>query len=257
MPNPVTEKDCQDCEQGVQQQKLQTFFCEQAIQSARTNVSGKVEGMKRYFADVESQMKNLQPDIVDFKKTLSEKYGREAELYKELHTESRVTAFLHRKDQEKRVQAGCPSECVSPNCYPGLVGGTALIGDKCTTSVSKPYGMFRLCGEGAFYTGSGSVRCSGCLEEVHVDRYMKCEEDRKYAEQELSSCNTKAKTVAMWNTDRQRQYKNKADVYIMRVARQSDPLNAQFKESARVDASIARMEKQVQDLKSSLPITTR
>lgn len=272
----VTEQDCLDCENVLYGIRNETAQCEVHILQAQTNVSGKVMGYKQYFADVENQMKNLEPQIAELKTNLTAKYAREAELYREMHTESRVTALLeHRKEgrvqgrrqgrrrgflrhKDKHTEDGCPAMCIAPMAQPGDTsnGGAALVDGRCTKYVSKFYGMFRYCGEGSLYEVDYSIRCTGCLEEVLVDRKMKCEDDQKDATQTLNGCKTKNATVAMWNTQRERQYKDKADVYIMRVSRQSDPLVAQIKEAVRVDASIARMEKQVQELKDNLPITT-
>lgn len=254
LPDPVTEKDCQACEQAIIALKASRTLCEQQIKAAQGAASGKIAGFKKYFGDVESQMKELEPGIADLKSTLSVKYAKEAELYRDLHTASRVTSFLHRR---AKVTFSCPSSCSAPQTQAGneINGGCPLINGKCTCFGSKWYGMFRFCGKGPAYEAGQAIRCQGCLEEVLVDQYMACDDNRQIAQQELDGCNVKAKTVSMWTSQRERQYKDKADVYIMRVSRQADPLNAQIKESARVSDSIARMETQVQDLKDKLPIS--
>lgn len=94
-------------------------------------------------------------------------------------------------------------------------------------------------------------RVSQTPAEVLTDRWLKCDDDRNAAAVYLNGCNTKLKTVIMWNSQRTRQYKNKADTYIMRTSRMADPINAQFKESARVSASISRMEPQVARLEQN------
>jgi len=81
--------------------------------------------------------------------------------------------------------------------------------------------------------------------ELLVDRWFECDKDRLAAEVYLNGCNTKQKSVTMWNDQRVRTYKNKADVYVMRASRLSDPVMENFKEDARLDATISRMEKQV------------
>lgn len=81
-----------------------------------------------------------------------------------------------------------------------------------------------------------------------MDRWLKCDDDRRGAEVKLKGCRTKAKTVEMWDAQRERQYKDKADVYIMRVSRQTDPLQAQLKESARLNATINRITQQTRSL---------
>jgi len=83
-----------------------------------------------------------------------------------------------------------------------------------------------------------------------IDRWLKCDDDRIAAEVGLNGCRTRGKTVQMWNEQRKRQYKDKADVYIMRVSRQADPLSAQLKESDRVSATINRITPQIQTLKT-------
>jgi len=81
-----------------------------------------------------------------------------------------------------------------------------------------------------------------------IDRWLKCDGDHRGAEVKLNGCRTKAKTVQMWDAQRERQYKDKADVYIMRVSRQADPIRAQLKESARLNATINRITQQTRSL---------
>lgn len=253
MPDPVTENDVQACEQGIEALKSQKTVCEAQIKTAQSAASERIASFKKYFSDVESQMKELEPGTADLKSKLAVKYAREAELYRDLHTESRVTSFLHRR---AKLTSTCPSSCYSPQTVPGNAanGGAQLIDGKCTKFGSKWMGLFRFCGEGPAYEAGQSIRCQGCLESVLVDQWMQCDDNTKIAQQELDGCNVKAKTTAMWDTQREKQYKDKADVYIMRVARMAEPLKPQIEESARVDASISRMEQQVQDLKDNLPI---
>lgn len=256
MPYPVKEQDVEDCNAEIRRLNGEKTQCEDDIVKAQVATGGKVEGYKRYFTDVENQMKNLEPQIADLKTELNAKYAREAELHKELRTASRVTAFsnfLHRDDPKAE---GCPSVCMWPNVHSGDPGngGTLLVNDRCLKYASKVYGMGRFCGEGASYEFGQYTRCTGCYEEVLVDQYMKCDDDRKIAQQALNGCKTKAKTVEMWSSARERQYKNKADVYIMRASRLADPLSAQIKESSRASATITRMERQIEEVKQNLPI---
>jgi len=85
--------------------------------------------------------------------------------------------------------------------------------------------------------------------ELLVDRWLKCDDDRSSAQVYLNGCKTKMKTVEMWDSQRVRMYKDKADNYIMRSSRQADPVNAQFEEKGRLTATIRRMEQQLPALK--------
>lgn len=257
IPDPVTEQDNEDCEQALQLLKADKDLCEQQIVEAQTAVSEEITGYKKYLTDVENQMKLLEPDIKRLENELSDGYERESELSKEVAKESKniyVGAFLHR--QETRTQEGCNSLCISPMCQPGdpANGGVPLVGGYCTKYASKFYGMYQYCGEGANYEHGDYVRCTGCLEDALLDQYMKCDDDRKIAQEQLDGCRVKAETVEMWNTQRVTQYKEKADVYIMRVSRQADPLMAKITESARVSETVARKEQELQDVKDNLPM---
>lgn len=91
-------------------------------------------------------------------------------------------------------------------------------------------------------------RVSQTPAELLVDRWLKCDDDKDAAATYLNGCKTKLKTVTLWNDQRTRQYKNKADVYIMRTSRQDEPVRAHYQELARSEASIGRMETQVASL---------
>lgn len=91
-------------------------------------------------------------------------------------------------------------------------------------------------------------RVSQTPAELLIDRWLKCDDDKKAAATYLNGCQTKLKTVTLWNSQRTRQYKNKADVYIMRNSRQDEPVRYHYQELARADASIGRMETQVASL---------
>lgn len=258
IPNPVREADVQTCEKELQTLKDKRVECEKQIDAARDVVSAKIDAYKTYFSDVESQMNRLEPQVEAFNNDMRAKYAKEAEAYRALQKESsrvKSGAFLHRRGQPT---SGCPAECHTPSCLPGDLsnGGASLINGKCMKYASRPYGMYRYCGDAANYEVGDFIRCGGCLQEVLTDRWMMCDDNKKLAQLQLDSCNTKAVTVNMWDLTRQRQYKDKADVYIMRVSRQADPLNAKIRESARVDATISRINRQVQELRSNLPIAS-
>lgn len=91
-------------------------------------------------------------------------------------------------------------------------------------------------------------------EELLVDRWMKCDDNRKSAQVGANACKTRTKTVEMWNTQRIKMYKDKADVYIMRVAKMSDPVTTQTNEVRRVGQTVTRIKAQVQALKDNLPL---
>merc|ERR1719329_206450 len=100
MPYPVKEQDVEACNADIKKLNGEKTQCEDDIVKAQVATGGKVEGYKRYFSDVENQMKNLEPQVADLKTELNAKYARETELHKELRAASRVTAFLHREDRK-------------------------------------------------------------------------------------------------------------------------------------------------------------
>lgn len=197
IPDPLTEAAITTCEESLESSKKSRADCEAEISKGQLEVTGRIEGMKRHFADVNNQMNDLTPGIADLKNTLSEKYAKEAAVYGDLRNAASLAGamFLHRQQKH-----------------------------------SDP------------------------AQDSLMDRWMKCDDDLTAAVMQLRSCNTRAKTVKMWDTQREKQYKDKADVYILRVSRQADPVKAQITESNRVSATIGRMEQQVKALNSALPI---
>lgn len=84
-----------------------------------------------------------------------------------------------------------------------------------------------------------------------IDRWLACDNRRKSYQGRKDACEVRTKTVTTWNKLRVKQYTDKADVYINRAARQSQPLRVQQEEFDRVTASNERLAanvKEIQDI---------
>jgi len=216
MPDPLTEKECKACEQALKSSKADRTECESNIQKGQREVGARIAKLKADLAGVESQMKKLQPGTEVLAKSLNKLYAKEADAYKQLHQETAVTtaaAFLQRRAHDLR----------------DLSGPKRSTGNRSGNNFSAPHG--------------------NPDDELLVDRWLQCDDNRKAAQLHLDGCRVKAKSVRMWDTQREKMYKDKADVYIMRVSRQADPLSAQIGEASRLGATIARIRQQISAVK--------
>jgi len=262
MPDPVTEADCIGCEQALAGLLGQFYVCESDIKRAQETVSGNIAGFKTYFSDVENQMKQLEPEKANLENTLSQNYAEEAKLYGQLRTERLEAAGATNLECSSRTTCGTCINYLAPNSAATHVCVWSPKYSSCLPykTYSNEYPASDVIHTDAGYPGGSTCPVSLSFlhrrhtrtspEDLLIDRWLRCDNDRQAAEVKLNGCTTKAKTVQMWDAQREQQYKEKSDVYIMRVSRMTDPLTAKLKESSRLSATIDRITPQIQTLKT-------
>jgi len=188
IPNKVTQRDVDACEQAASKLVADLRACETNIQKLNQDSTKKIDGMVKQYAHVDKQWAGIKKKEGHINKALETQYGRERKYLK-------------------------------------------VINDATDMMKPQPRNFLQDGGHNAF-------------DPIIVDKWLQCDAKLTGLKQQKEGCKVKTRGVTSWSRQRLRQYTDKADVYINRVASQNEPLDAKIDELKRTSATVSRLKVQ-------------